>query len=253
MDKLPKFPDGINSNLLIPDLRKIAGDSQFPAYLRMAAMDISSNSYSTVGSILANMCPQDLGSILNSWLRQLDQARGGIENIEEGRTIMAISSPVTFSYLLFTAMVVKAEAGDVKLDPLSAGFQAELMSTFIQAMVISNGYERVSVDMTKFTLTPDFLDHNFDHVISTDNYEAMKYVLELKGIWAKMRKSEALAELRRPTEPKKEELIRAPASVSKFREKKNLDLDLSGPGEKKSAEDSSLGDLEAKLRGLLGG
>src|SRR5258708_6230000 len=103
MAKLPHIPEGMNSGLVLPNLGQIASDSQFPAYLRMAAMDIASERYSTVGSILSNMCPQDLGSILNSWMGQVSNAAQDVE--DDGAIIMRVSNPAVFSYMLFTVMV----------------------------------------------------------------------------------------------------------------------------------------------------
>lgn len=257
MSNLPKFPSGHNTHIILPSLSQIASNSSFPAYLRMVAMDLARESYATVGSILSNMSPQDAASVLTSWLNQLGNALAERDNQsgEDGdNEVILISSPSTFSFLLFTSLVARAESGEVKLDPIMAGVQTELMSTFLRAIVLQNMHDRVTVDLTKFTLNPDFLDQNFDQVISTDNFKAIKDVNEVKAVWNKLKKSEVVATVRKPAEPKKEELIRAPASVSRFSKqartetKVDLNLDLPSP-----SSEASLGDLEAKLRRLSGG
>lgn len=263
MAKPPQIPEGMNRNFVLPNITQIVSDSQFPAYLRMAAMDISSDSYSTVGSILANMCPQDLASVLGSWLHQLDQARESAE--EDGALVMRISNPIVFSYMIFTVLVAKAEAGEIRFDPVTAGFQAELMASFMRAVILTNQYERVNLDLTKFTLNLDFLDQNFDYVISTENFKAIQYVNEVKQVWRSMSKSEILALVRGNKEPKKEELIRAPAA-NKFLSKKergsktltsfkdllsSSEVDVDLPLAK--SQEPSLSDLAARLKRLSGG
>jgi hypothetical protein len=263
MATLPKIPEGINSHMNLPSLAQVMHDPQFPAYLRMVAADLYEEPYSTVGSVLSNMCPQDIGSVLGIWLRQLGEVREGQdqdseEDGEENPLIMPISAPSTFSYMLFTMLVARAEAGDVRFDPVTAGFHAELMATFMQSVVLANQYERVKVDLTKFTLNFEFLDQDFDQVISTDNFKALQRIRDVKRVWNAMKKSEVLALVRGEKGPKKEDLIPAPAHRSKF--KKNsfsaslLDEVVPVSTMPKAAPSKSAKEtLEAKLRRLSGG
>lgn len=280
MAKLPKIPEGMSTNIILPSLGQIVSDNQFPAYLRMAAMDLTGESYSTIGSVLSNMCTQDLCNLSNEWVRQTMKAaeEQDEEDQEEGDAfIMRLSNPATLSYLIFTVMLSKAETGDSKFDPLLTGFQAELLASFMQAIVVANQFERVTVDLTKFTLNMDFLDQNFEYVLSTDNFKAIKYVAQLKEVWRKMQKSEVLALLRAPTEPKKEEFkSRSMGPFGKFKTKvereagktfgsfkdlaENLGVEASSSEESRDQDQtesepspSSLGSLEARLRKLSGG
>jgi hypothetical protein len=277
MAKLPKIPEGMSTNLPMPSLSQIVVDNQFPAYLRMVAMDLSGESYSTVGSVLSKMCNQDLCSLSNDWVRQTSQAaeeqRGDEEDDGEENSafILRLTNPATLSYLIFTAMIVKAETGEAKFDPLLTGFQAELLASFMQAIVVANQFERVTLDLTKFTLNMEFLDQNFEYIMSTDNFKAMKYVAQLKDVWRKMQKSEVLALLRAPKEPVKEEFksSHGRGPFGKFKTKterggetfgsfKDMAASLNQtnseePKEEPASKGSSLSDLEARLRKLSGG
>jgi len=274
MSKLPNLPDNMkNVKVILPTLKQIIGNSSFPAYLRLVAADIHQESYATVGSVLANMCPQDIESVLGCWVGQLKSSIEAAEDFdgedgEENPLIVKSSSPAIFDYLMFCMVVERAEAGDSAYDPVKAGFLAELMASFLHAMIVSGKHDKVDLDLTKFTLGFDFLDQNFDHVISTDNFKAKQHVADIKKMWKKMRDSEILKEARgKAPEPKKDEPIASPVfqSISKGKFKgsafakslpksatENSQASTSDEGQVQTSK-SDLSSLEARLKKLSGG
>lgn len=192
---LPNPEDFKNVLLVIPPASVIARDRDLPAMIRMAAADIAGDEYSTVGSILSGMCAKDIAILLGAWMRTLAATKDAFEeeeerSVEENDTFKVMpNGDDAFMFLLFTMLVARAEMGELRADPLIGGIQAELMASFMGAVLMTKRDQNVFLDLTKLSLDVEFLNRNFDSIIRTDNFKSMASVNEVKQNWFKLRSS----------------------------------------------------------------
>lgn len=243
---LPNPDDFKNSVIVLPDAKFMARDKNLPAVIRMAAAELADEEYSTVGAVLSGMCAKDIAILLAGWLNTLAIAKGGLteedrEEIEEGDSYkLHIAGDDAVIFLIFTMMVARAETGEIKADPYVGGLQAELMASFMGAVLAIKRDENIYLDLTKLSLDLEFLNLNFDSIVRTDNFKSIKLVNQIKKDWIKLRGSKN-AETIRQSNSLKNDLSPSPL-VKAAKKKKNKD----------SGKSSSIKDTMENLKSLVG-